>query len=1050
MEVLKLLLSIGKDPKPQKWLKSVLKALENKCCTDKDVLSLLTTAELAYNLERQESIQYVLSEVSEHPRGALLVLSKFFFPFNKNPQQLLLPEAGLTSLSPSSVAESRFTHISLAYNKLSSIPEALLQLQSLLTLNLSNNSISRMPSILRWNCPKLRELNLSQNQLVDGPTGLFKSVTGRRVSLYEGISDESHVLPQRKIIQMTGQNLYPCIHSLISVDLSHNSKLTKVPEWVCVLPHLALLDLRGLSKLIKLANQLGNWESLPIIRLEPEKMVYPPAKVCAQGSQAIVAYLHCQLKGSLHYRHMKVMLLGKTGSGKSTTFNGLLNQKSSLSSSRQQSLDTATYDYRGFVSDGTTIKVTYHLSNFSSQAMDCLVYQCFFIHRCIYLCFWNITEGKKGLENLLSTLRSIHSCLPAARVLLVVTHCDQAPDVSLADLLLWEQQVFKCDNPVNLVDVKYSNSYGLPCISSPVMMNSTSKDDIERLRKEIHGITGYMLGFSSHGMSKEELVPKLYILLQGIIETKCKHLRQQAGIIRYDELIDSFTSVGGDQTVADKKREFNLACEFLQESGVIICQASHQPGISDIFYLNLQWLCDTLARTLSQAQLDGGSICGTIAAHQLDKVILECGVSKQYSQQFREFMEMKKLIIALDMNRSQFFLPFLLLPAPPFEYPRCDLSKNDTLARIYLFQYIPEGLISNLQSQIVRHLHQLGARLLLLSKDEGTFNVTEEIQTSNEGYVGKIKKGKLFVYNRAGYITMKNSRNEVEDVLGIKEKINAISVTNPVNTLQRNSIRQELQSLSKSIDGYSHSFPSTNVSESWISDDTFWQSILWKKGMYMEFLDGTVAWIEGHSSSITIVTQGSELARVKALTFLTNCLEAITDEQYINLQKTCASPCPECIKGLTSTKSDPLILLNEELINPHTCIEYSVEGPTIDTSSPTHGKGFQIFEEVTLFERSRLLTKLSQPDEILLCPRCNKEPQVDLIAPDIFLADFPPEYQLENDLLSFKRTDDSRLGKGHFAEVSITRVFTYTMLPWQPFNVARCIYMYMLYENSCA
>ena len=140
------------------------------------------------------------------------------------------------------------------------------QLTVLTTLNLSLSNLEQYPSILRWNCPKLRDLNLSHNKLLDSSEKLLKQMRRANVD-YMADSADRHSQPQQKLLQLTGHNLYPCVYSLKTVDLSHNSRLSQLPDWVCVLPNLALLNLQGLPKLKQLPHQLAIWSSLAIIRM---------------------------------------------------------------------------------------------------------------------------------------------------------------------------------------------------------------------------------------------------------------------------------------------------------------------------------------------------------------------------------------------------------------------------------------------------------------------------------------------------------------------------------------------------------------------------------------------------------------------------------------------------------------------------------------------------------------------------------------------------------------------------------------------------------------
>ena len=932
-----------------------------------------------HNLEPEKSRAFLHQQSTEFPRGSLMVLNRYSDPSNQSAQVLVLPGAGLKELSPLSIADVRYTHISLPGNSLTSIPEELFQLQTLLTLNLSNNSLQKVPPVIRWNCPKLRELNLSHNLLVDTPPGLFKSAAqGRRVSMYVGVSNESHAAPQRMVLRLTGQNLYPCIHSLIILNISHNPKLTQVPEWVCVLPHLSLLNLQGLPKLTSLRQELGYWESLSIIQIEPDKMISPPAEVCAQRSQAFIAYLKCQLKGLSHYRHMRLMLLGGKSSGKTTTFNSLIKSKASSASSI--ATDMPSYDYRGEVSGGQHLKITYHLMDFSSHAVGHLVYQCFLVKRCIYLCFWNLQDGKDGLKTLLPILKSLHAHLPDAQVFLIGTHSDQVTNVTTTDVLGWAKEAFGVDYPSSLHNHQYADSCGLPCIARSILINSLEGEDMENLKRDIHWMAGEMLGYSAQPKT-EEMVPRLFSSLQGIVDTRLKRNRHQPNILKYEEFFDSLKSVSGD--FSDEEKEFNLACEFLQEAGVLITQSV--TGSSDVFFLDPQWLSDAISKSLDHLQQEVGERGVTIAASLLERTVQLSGVPQSNVEAFVRLLEQKRFITPLDMEKTQFLLLYLLPPHPPSKYRPCDLSTPDTLVQMISCKCIPEGLFLFLQSQIITSLYRLGAQLMVISKAKQTgVPLTEAKPFANYSGVSSIRRGKAFTLSREGYVE-NSSRREMEDSRSQMDRMRAMSFSSRVDTINRNFAHMKFKPISTDVFTSSLKFaPEPLLASSWISDGTFWQSLLWREGMYIEFGDRTAAWVECKDSTVAIATQGIEQACVKTLTFLSTCFQSVLEDRFPNLNATYFTPCVQCLS---------------KLVPEECCL-----GPSLN-------------EKVTFFNQSEILSSCIDPEQRLKCHKCDNEADLKKMTPEIFLLDFSANYRLEDSLLELAESKDTLLGQGRYAKV---------------------------------
>ena len=967
------------------WLKIVLEALNPLWCTDKLVPRLLATAELFQDVMGPErAMEYVKSQMAVFPRGVLIVLGRFTNVFNKNPQSLHLSDSNIQELPPGGIAETRYTHVSLPFNSLKSVPEELFQLQSLLTLNLSNNNISKVPPVIRWNCPKLKELDLSHNKLVNVPLGLFKGVNqGKRISLHAGVSNETHAAPQRMVLRLTGQNLYPCIHSLASVDISHNPSLSRVPEWVCVLPHITILNLRGLPKLTALPQELGYWESLSVIKLESEKMVSPPPKVCFQRTPAIVAFLKCQLKGSTHYRHMRVMLLGGRSTGKTTIRDGLLN-----SSKQQQSNSaTASYDFRGEVGNGQQLKITYHPIDFSSRAMERQIYQSFVVNRCVYLVTVNAGEGRRGMEGTLPYLRTLHSRLPDAHALIVVTHVDTVANLTMPNVLDWMKEGLAVDHPASLHNPEYARSCGLPVMSRPLLVDAREGKDIETVKGEIHRVSGDMMGYTPQPKS-EEMIPRLYFSLQGVVETRLKRNRNTHNICRYEELFDNFKSISGD--LNNEEKEFNLACGFLQYSGALHIQSI--AGSSDLYFLNPQWLSNAISSSLEYLSKETHKSSLTASKQELETAIHVSGVPAQYSDGFIRLLEDKTLVIPLDTDRTLYLLPHFLPVSLPIGYNRCNHGNPGTFVRVTSCKHIPPGLFQCLQSQVLTSLHRLGTQLMVISntKDQSE----PEDPFVNYSGIDSIKRGKAFTLTRSGYVENTSRRDLEDDGEERVKRIRAMSFSNPVDKIHQDLTHVKLTTLSTARDTFSRPtrfLSDRSCDDSWISDGTFWQALLWQQGIYMEYGDGTLAWIEGGASVVAIATQGEETACVKALAFLTTCLESVLEDRFPYLCTVSLSPCPECLTINDSTSNT----LVESLSNVGT---------------------FAISELLASYVNSKV-----KP----VCTKCSGEAPFERVAPEITLLDFQPQYRLEEGSVQFTETSETLIGEGRHTMVSCMYLYNF-------------------------
>lgn len=938
-------------------------------CNDLITPKLLEIIELAHNLNASQCVDYLNTCWEATPRATLLGLSKVNNPFNKCYEHLCYTRQSLTVLPPLAISDTSYTHICLSSNKLKILPEEIFQLRSLQALDVSHNLIEKLPSFLRWNCPKLKELILSHNNLIDERRGIIRQATtmggggvstGRRHSYATEETDGNHHLqPQHKVLQITGQNMYSCVFSLIDVDLSFNPKLSKVPEWVSVLPHLVRLNLSGLPKLRELPKSLVNFKDLTIIHIDLLNMVSPPANVCQQGSQSIITYLKSQQHGLSTYRHMNLLILGWGGEEKGILTKKLTQQRPTSS---VLSSEVFSYDYRGETLDRTVIKVTYHITSFTDAAMELALYQCFLIPRCVYLCVWSAREGKEGLKRQLPILHTIHSALPHSRVVIAIL-CNQVSTTQIThnEVLAWQSEIFGVDNPSGLYNQDYANAYGLPCIGHTLIINMSSKDDIERLKQVVHYSAGELKVYNSSEKLIEEMVPRSYTALQSHVESKVK---LHTSVLRYSELVDSFRSISHQTSdVSDSDKEFALACQFLHDSGTIYHYKSSptSTGSGDLFVLNLQWLSEILAKVINMAHKSSNSI---ILHSNLISLMSSIGLLSNYHSAFINMMINLNLLLPLSIDKDSYFFPSLL-PENDNNFPFYDLFQDDLILRKVTFRYLPLSFFSHLTSRLLMYVEQLGAELMILS-DPSFSQETQNEEPVLSGKVSALKRGKFYKLGRSGYLVREKESENCEESIDAVRKVRALSVNFPHHEAHRDSLSSKMEALSKNFRDRLPTFsskPQEPLGPNWISTSTYSRSLLWRNGLHVEFLDQTRVWIEFWNNEINFIATGSETTRIKALASLISSCQVICRERYFKLEYSSHSPCPYCLK-----------------------------------------KGE---EAPPYFDLSQISLSSS-----LTCTKCHCSVTLDKIGPDLLLMDFPEKLRLNEEKLIFEHSEDNCIGKG--------------------------------------
>ncbi len=158
--------------------------------------------------------------------------------------------------------------------------------------------------------------------------------------------------------------------------------------------------MKALPRVTTLTPYLAHCRSLCVLHLDTEQLVSPPHSEAQRGTHVVMAYLRCRLRGSTPYRHARLVLLGVPGSGKTTLFKQFLkgNSKDEPSSPTAAGMKETTFDYPPKRSRKSNPKVTFHVVDFAGDKVYRSVHKCFMTFRTVYMCLWNVTDGKESLK----------------------------------------------------------------------------------------------------------------------------------------------------------------------------------------------------------------------------------------------------------------------------------------------------------------------------------------------------------------------------------------------------------------------------------------------------------------------------------------------------------------------------------------------------------------------------------------------------------------------------------------------------------------------------
>ncbi|XP_062930980.1 leucine-rich repeat serine/threonine-protein kinase 2 isoform X2 [Cynocephalus volans] len=538
------------------------------------------------------------------------------------------------------------TCLKLSQNKFTCIPEAILNLPHLRTLDMSNNNIQYLPAPAHWKSLNLRELLFSYNQISILDLSEKACAWSRVEKLHLSHNKLKEIPPE-----------IGCLENLTSFDVSHNLELRSFPN-----------EMGKLSKI---------WD-LPLDELH----LNFDFKHIGYKAKDIIRFLQQRLKKAVPYNRMKLMIVGNTGSGKTTLLQQLMKTKKSDIGIQSATVGIDVKDWPIQIRGKRKKDLILNVWDFAGREEFYSTHPHFMTQRALYLAVYDLSKGQAEVDAMKPWLFNIKARASSSPVILVGTHLD------ISD----EKARKAC---ISKITKELLNKRGFPAIRDYHFVNATEESDaLAKLRKTI---VNESLNFKIRDQPVVgQLIPDCYVELEKIILSERKNVPTEFPVIDRKQLLQL---VKEHQLQLDEN-ELPHAVHFLNESGVLLHFQDPALQLSDLYFVEPKWLCKIMAQILT-VKVEG---CpkhpkGIISRRDVEKFLSKKRrFPKNYMSQYFKLLE--KFQIALPIGEEYLLVPSSLSDnRPVIELPHCENS--EIIIRLYEMPYFPMGFWSRLINRLL-------------------------------------------------------------------------------------------------------------------------------------------------------------------------------------------------------------------------------------------------------------------------------------------------------------------------------------------------------------
>ncbi|XP_006888261.1 PREDICTED: leucine-rich repeat serine/threonine-protein kinase 2 [Elephantulus edwardii] len=541
---------------------------------------------------------------------------------------------------------SSITSLKLSQNKFTHIPEAILNLPHLRSLDMSRNNIQCLPGPAHWKSLNLRELLFSSNQ----------------ISVLD-LSEKAHMWSRVEKLHLSRNKLKEippeigCLENLTSLDVSYNLELRSFP------------------------NEMGKLSKIWDLPLDELRLNFDFKHIGCKAKD-IIRFLQQRLKKAVPYNRMKLMIVGNTGSGKTTLLQQLMKFKKSDLGMQSATVGIDVKDWHIQIKGKGKKDLVLNVWDFAGREEFYSTHPHFMTQRALYLAVYDLSKGQAEVDAMKPWLFNIKARASSSPVILVGTHLDVSD----------EKQRKAC---ISKITKELLNKRGFPAIRDYHFVNATEESDaLAKLRKTI---INESLNFKIRDQPVVgQLIPDCYVELEKIILSERKNVPVEFPVIDRKRLLQLVK----ENHLQLDENELPHAVHFLNESGVLLHFQDPALQLSDLYFVEPKWLCKVMAQILT-VKVEGypKHPKGIISRRDVEKFLSKKKrFPKNYMSQYFKLLE--KFQIALPIGEEYLLVPSSLSDhRPVIELPHCENS--EIIIRLYEMPYFPMGFWSRLINRLL-------------------------------------------------------------------------------------------------------------------------------------------------------------------------------------------------------------------------------------------------------------------------------------------------------------------------------------------------------------